>query len=156
MQKKCDIYLCEEISSDFLKFVKVLDRNFQFEDKKKYSGYLFVDIDRVKLVPVVSDLRMNRISCFSVPVEYRDCENISVMDASIVAGEYAKTKGASITVLISPNSKSSPAFWVFNLIPIEPLSDEKAGGVVMIDRLDGHVWTYSEYEEYMYDYNNLF
>ncbi len=26
----------------------------------------------------------------------------------------------------------------------------------MVDKLDGHVWTMAECEEYMYDYNNVF
>ncbi len=33
---------------------------------------------------------------------------------------------------------------------------DRVGGYVMVDRLDGHIWTCEEYENYMYDYNNVF
>jgi hypothetical protein len=114
---------------------------------------LGVNVNRVKLVSVISDLRAHKIECFSVPVEYRDGENISASRAFSLANEYAKTLGASAFEATSFHS-SPPVYWIFSL-RYDVAVEEKIGGVVMIDRLDGHVWTDAENEEYMYDYNNV-
>ncbi|MEQ4192345.1 hypothetical protein ABNM11_27365, partial [Pseudomonas syringae] len=61
-------------------------------------------------------------------------------------------KGFDVVFDSSRAEKSPPVFWVFSIVG----GDEgKVGGVVMIDRLDGHVWGELEYIEYMYDYNNV-
>lgn len=155
MQKKCDLYLSEAATSDRLKFVSLFDKSFVFDPLKTYSGYLHVNVDRVKLVPVVSDLRKCGITCFSVPIEYRDRENLPMSDALRLANERARSLRASAFSSAGRGAKSPPVIWCFDL-RYERASDEKADGVVLIDRIDGHVWTDSDYEEYMYDYNNIF
>lgn len=45
-------------------------------------------------------------------------------------------------------------FWIFDLVS-DDLVWEKTGGVVMVDKLDGHIWNSLEYEEYMYDFNGI-
>lgn len=153
MQKKCDLYFFDGVKSDRLKFIELFDKNFVYNNQKSYVGFLHANVDRVKLVSVVTDLRRNGIACFSVPVAYRDHETISMETALDLAIERAKTFGASATTS-TRHEKAPPVFWAFDLMP-EETADEKSGGVVMIDRLDGHIWTDSEYEEYLYDYNNV-
>jgi hypothetical protein len=155
MQKKCDLYLCDSVRSERLRFIQLYDKNFSYDDEKTYMGYLGVDVDRIKLVSVISDFRMHKINCFSVPIEYRDRKNISAKHALSLANDYAKNLGASAFGPVMSESRCSPVFWIFAL-KYDSTAEEKAGGVVMIDRLDGHVWTDTESEEYMYDYNNLF
>ncbi|AZQ51092.1 hypothetical protein [Burkholderia cenocepacia] len=113
-----------------------------------------VNVSRVKLVSVVSELQKKGVWSFSVPVEYRDDKIVDFREAIEIAEEYAKSIGCLVTGA-SPRSEFAPLFWVFDIASEEGGAD-KVGGVVMVDKLDGHVWTKAEYEEYMYDYNNVF
>jgi len=153
MQKKCDLYFCDSVNSSRLKFLELFDKNFLYDSKKSYSGFLHTNVDRVKLVSVVSDLKRHGIICFSAPIEYRDRETISMEAAFDFATKHANAYGASVAISMR-HQKIPPVFWIFDQLP-GGNSEEKSGGVVMIDRLDGHVWTDSEYEEYLYDYNNV-
>lgn len=108
----------------------------------------------MKLVPIVADLRLRRVACFSVPVEYRDRPNLDRQKAFRLAQDHARTVGAKALSGNRPKV-SAPLFWLFDMTFEAPL-EEKAGALVMVDRLDGHIWTDDEYEEYMYDYNNIF
>jgi hypothetical protein len=154
MQKKCDLYFSDPAKSTRLKFVELFDKSFIYEAEKIYAGYLHVNVDRIKLVSVVTDLRGNGLSCSSVPTEYRDHASISMVAAQSLASEYAKTIGTTVVLSKGSASKSPPVYWIFDLL-YENSRDEKAGGVVIVDRLDGHIWSGSEYEEYWYDYNNV-
>ncbi|WP_431112270.1 hypothetical protein [Variovorax paradoxus] len=151
MQKECDIYLCHPAKTDRLKFVSLFDAGFIFHNQKEYEGYLNINVKRIKLISVLTDLRRNGFECFSVPVEYRDCQNLPLNAALDLANTQAKKIGASVA---SQTPKCSPVFWLFDLRYEN--SVEKVASVVMIDRLDGHVWSDSEHEEYMYDYNSIF
>lgn len=153
MQKLCDLFLCEPAAADRLGPIRLFDRGFLYSPEKQYLGYLHINIYRVKLVPIVSDIRKGGTACFSVPIEYRDRKNVPIEHAIVLASDYAKTINASIAK--TANSKCPPIYWSFDLLWSNP-EDERAGGAVMIDKLDGHVWTSGEYEEYMYDYNNIF
>ncbi len=151
MKRECDLYLCDDVEASQLKDVRLFDKSFICEDGKKYSGFLRLNVNRVKLVSVVSDLRKRKILCFSVPVEYR-ASVVSNKAALEVAKKYV---GANGVVGIEDQTKTPPLFWSFSLAVIGAV-EERIGGVVMVDRLDGHVWSIDEYEEYMYDYNNVF
>lgn len=155
MQKQADLYLCESVRSERLKFIHIFDRNFSYDAEKYYSGYLGINVGRVKLISVISDLRAHKVDCFGVPIEYRDFENISMSRAFDFAKKYASGAGASVFEISQPQSKCPPVYWRFGLNQENGI-EEKAGGIVMIDRLDGHVWTDAENDEYMYDYNNIF
>ena len=61
MQKLCDIYICEPTSSDRLRFVSLFDKSFLYEENKTYYGYLGINVARIKLISVVSDLRKNGV-----------------------------------------------------------------------------------------------
>ncbi|MDN7736201.1 MULTISPECIES: hypothetical protein [Burkholderia] len=51
-------------------------------------------------------------------------------------------------------AEASPLYYLFRQSSAVG-GEEKVGGAILVDRLDGHVWSYEEYEEYMYDYNNV-
>lgn len=153
MQIKCDLYFFDAVKSDRLKFIELFDKSFVYDGGKSYVGFLHANVDRIKLVSVVSDLRRNAIACFSVPIAYRDHESIPLETAFDLANKHAKTFGASVAIS-TRYQKVSPVVWAFELLP-RSTEEEKSGGIIMIDRLDGHVWTYSDYEEYLYDYNNM-
>lgn len=152
MQKKCDLYLCAEVDASQVKMLRLFDKSFSFEEGAVRSGYLFVNVDRIKLVAVVSDLRRRNIPCFSVPVEYRN-STITFDAAFDIAKKHTAEQGAIVGRV--DQVRCPPLFWSFSLVSIGS-SEKKAGGVLMVDRLDGHIWSQDEYEEYMYDYNNVF
>ncbi|MBU9456439.1 hypothetical protein [Burkholderia multivorans] len=154
MNKICDLYLPVESRSVDIRLLKLFDAGFSYDAEHAYSGFMNVNVSRVKLVSVVSELRKKGVLSVSVPVEYRDGEVVDVREAMGIAEEYAKSIGCSIGGA-SPRSGYAPLFWAFDIVRELGRAD-KAGGVVMVDRLDGHVWTMAEYEEYMYDYNNVF
>jgi hypothetical protein len=152
MQKKCDLYLCSPVDASRLKMLRLFDKSFSCENGKVFCGYLFVSINRVKLVVVVSALRQEQILCFSVPIEYRS-GGISLEAAFEIATKYAAEQDE--VVRVRDQAQCPPLFWSFSLISVGP-AEKKAGGTLMVDRLDGHIWSLEEYEEYMYDYNNVF
>ncbi|VWD33747.1 hypothetical protein BCO18442_04844 [Burkholderia contaminans] len=154
MNKICDLYLPVESMSVDIMFLRLFDSGFSYDAERSYSGFMNVNVSRVKLVSVVSDLRKKGVLSFSVPVEYRDGKVVDVREAMEIAEGYAKSSGCLIAGA-SPRSEFAPLFWVFDIVSKEGGAD-KVGGVVMVDKLDGHVWTMAEYEEYMYDYNNVF
>ena len=151
VMKICDIYINGESKSPNLRFIGLFDKSFSYSADHPYHGFLGVNVGRVKLVPVVSDLRKAGVACFSVPVEYRDNAGIDAVRAKALAEKHADSLGLAISES-GPRQGYAPLFWAFNVSG----SDDRAGGIVIIDRLDGHIWTTSEYEEYMYDYNNVF
>lgn len=153
--QEVDLYICTAAQSERFRFIRVFDKNFYYEADKIYVGFLGINVNRIKLISVISDLRAHRIDCFGVPVEYRDRENISMSRALDFAKIHANGIGASVLEEAQPPSKCPPVYWKFSLIS-KNSTEEKAGGLVMVDRIDGHVWTDAENEEYMYDYNNVF
>ena len=152
MQKLCDLFLCEPTKTHRLKYISLFDKVFLHDPEGLYSGFLRAYIDRIKMISIVCDLRKDGIDCFSAPIAYRDRANLSIERAFALAMGYARSKNAEVSRGIQ--SKCPPVYWMFDLLHNQ--EDERAGGTVMIVRLDGHVWTSSEYEEYMYDFNNIF
>ncbi|WP_175957650.1 hypothetical protein [Burkholderia sp. BCC0405] len=154
MNRICDLYLPVESRSTEIRFLKLFDTGFSYDAEQSYSGFMNVNVSRIKLVSVVSELRKKGVLSFSVPVEYREGKIVGVGEAKEIAEGYAK----SIDCLIagtSPRSGYAPLFWAFDIASGVDGAD-KVGGIVMVDKLDGHIWTMDEYEEYMYDYNNVF
>ena len=115
MQKKCDLYLCEPTRNDRLKFLRLFDESFQYDESKTYVNYLGINVDRIKLISVVSDLRKHGIMCFSVPIEYRRDGKLSMEAATVRANEYARSIGASAVPSIMLKSNSPPVYWIFDL-----------------------------------------
>jgi hypothetical protein len=152
MQKKCDLYLCADTDVSQIKMLRLFDKDVLPEKDTVRSGYLFVNVERVKLVAVVSDLRRRGVPCFSVPIEYRNSVH-TYAEAFEIAQKHAAEQGVLVAQI--DQERCPPLYWSFRLICIG-LGEQKAGGILMVDRLDGHVWSQNEYEEYMYDYNNIF
>lgn len=152
MQRKCDLYLCAEVDVSQIEMLSLFDKSLLLKEGTVRSGYLSVNIDRVKLVAIVSALRRQNIPCFSAPVEYRD-SNLSFETAFEIAKKSAVEQSAIVGRL--DQTRSPPLFWSFSLASVSS-SEKKTGGIFMVDRLDGHIWSLEEYEEYMYDYNNVF
>lgn len=149
---KCDAFVLGQHKGAEFGPLRIFDKNFLCEPEKIYSGYLGLNVHRVKMVSIVTELKRKGIEVFSAPVRYRDVNNIDFDKAAAFALEYAKAKRFNVVFDSSRATKSPPVFWVFSIVG---RSEEKVGGVVMIDRLDGHVWNELEYVEYMYDYNNV-
>lgn len=106
------------------------------------------------MVSVVLDLRAHHVLAFSAPIEYRENKNISKETASALASGYAKDAGGLIHETRSSKTECPPVYWEFGL-RLDRKGSEMAGGVIRVDRSDGHIWTSDEYEEYMYDYNSV-
>jgi hypothetical protein len=79
---------------------------------------------------------------------------LSVEQAFKLAKEHAKSIEQSVVSESPLSVNSPPVFWQFNLN--DQSGDEKVGGIAMVDRLDGHIWSIKEREEYMHDYNSIF
>ena len=150
--KICDIYIHGESKSPNFKFIGLLDKSFSYCADHAYSGFMGVNVGRVKLASVVSELRKAGVACFSVPIEYRDNSGIDIVEAKTFAKKHAESMGLEIS---ESNHREgyAPLFWVFDICTHD---DDRVGGVVIVDKLDGHIWGSNEYEEYMYDYNNVF
>lgn len=152
MRKPCDLYLCAEADVSQFRMLRLFDKEVILEEGTVRSGYLFVNIERVKLVAVVSDLRRRNVPCFSVPIEYRD-SRLTYGAAFEIAKKHAAEQGVLVGEI--GQERRPPLFWSFSQVGIGP-AETKTGGVLMVDRLDGHLWSQSEHEEYMYDFNNIF
>lgn len=150
--KICDLYIQGESNSPSLKFIGLFDKSFCYSADRTYGGFMNVNVGRVKLVSVVSELRKAGVACFSVPIEYRDSAGIDAVVAKAIAKKHAESIGCAISES-DHRQGYAPLFWAFD---ISAHDDDRVGGVVIVDRLDGHIWSTAEYEEYMYDYNNIF
>ena len=148
----CDLYLKQPVHSEYLGFLSVFDKGFSSEARIYGSGYLGVNVERIRLVTFVVELRRNGFEAMNVPVAYRDNPNISREEAFCLAKDYAALMGRSVAFEGGRVVDDSPLFWAFSMVGG---SEERAGGVVYIDKLDGHVWGVTEYDEYMHDYCGL-
>lgn len=149
---KCDAFVLGQHRGAELGPLRIFDKDFVCEPEKEYSGYLGLNVHRVKMVSIVTELRCKGIEAYSCPVRYRDVTNIRYEKAAGFASDHAKAKGFNIVFDSFRAKKSPPVFWVFSIVG---RGEGEVGGVVMVDRLDGHMWGELEYLEYMYDYNNI-
>lgn len=124
-----------------------------YQNDVEYSGYAGVSVNRVRLIPLIDLLKKQGISVYSVPINYKVGNSLSKEKAFDIAKRYAKENDLVINMDSGLVDNNNPLVWKF---PASSISEEKAGGVVMIDRLDGHVWSLDEFDTYMYDYNNSF
>lgn len=152
MQAICDLYFDKPTVAQGLKLAKVFDKAFTYVPGFKYSGYVGLNIERIKMVSVVTDLRRVGVEAYSAPVRYRDLPHLSPNQAHEVALKYALASGVGIENPVVRSPRPSPVVWMFRVVN-DP--HQRIGGVVMVDRLDGHRWTSDEYAEYLYDYNNM-
>jgi len=148
----CDLYFEKPAVAQGLKFAKVFDRAFTYVPGFEYSGYVGLNIERIKMVSVVTDLRRGGVEAFSAPVKYRDSPNLSSCQAHEFALKYASESGVGVEDAVLQSPRPSPLVWMFRIVN-DP--QQRIGGVIMIDKLDGRRWTSDEYVEYLYDYNNI-
>lgn len=145
----CDLYLKQRVCSKKLKYLSLFDKAFSSEKVDYDFGYLGVNVERIRLVVFVVELRAAGVDALSVPVVYRDSQKISREDGFRLANDYAGLQGRGVASKDVRVVDDSPLFWVFTMVGG---LEEKSGGVVRIDKVDGHVWSAIEYDEYMHDY----
>lgn len=158
MHQICDLYSAKPFNSEVLKFLGIFDKNFIHDPNLMYVGFLGVNIHRIKLVSFIVELKKTgAFHVHSVPITYRDQPNISQQQAFIVAQNDAKQNG--FTAILPPDNQNiytSPVYWRFAIISSKPSTEESVDGQILVDRLDGHIWDFLEYEIYLYDYNNTY
>jgi len=149
---KCDLFLLRETISPHFRFLSIFDKNFRYQDGQVYSGYMGLNVERIKLVSVVVELRKKGVDAFNVPVRYRDQPKLTKEERFKIAKQHAGSRGDGVAFGGFRTFNATPMLWSFPLLP----SDEsKVGGVVYVDTLDGHFWDLIEYDEYMHDYNAI-
>lgn len=154
MNNICDLYFTHPTNDTQLRFIGLFDKDFKFQEDKLYNGYVGTAIHRVKLIPMINSLRRSGIEVYSVPIDYRERASISKSEAFKIAEAHAQKSNMQASFDLPPGAKEPPLFWIF---PLRSLTgEERIGGTVVIDRIDGHRWTLDELDQYMYDYNNLF
>lgn len=148
-----DLYLNCKTNDGSLRLLQIFDSSFKYHDDGFYERYLGVSIHRIKLIPIINKLRKKGIKSYSVPINYRDNKTITIDNALDIAKEkFNKNQHRIFKNKMIKND--NPLIWCFSIVSL--IGEEKAGGIVMIDRLDGHMWSQEEFEIYMYDYNNVF
>ncbi|MBV6830429.1 MULTISPECIES: hypothetical protein [Xanthomonas] len=146
----CDLYTNARFAGVDLNVLKILDRSFLGEFPEKFPSFLGVNISRIDLVSVVIAMRGRGLNVFSVPVIYRDSLKVSLESAYEIAIKHSEVAGCRVS-LQNDFGFHPPVVWRFSL------EDDAgaAGGLVMIDRCDGHIWTARDHYEYMYDCNAI-
>ncbi|WP_221927951.1 hypothetical protein, partial [Xanthomonas graminis] len=149
---KCDAFSFEAVKSDKIRFLRIYDKSFNYKKSGSYEGYFGVEIDRINLVRILIDLQSDGLRCFSVPLCYKENRLLNESECLLFAKKYASSIGVKISEERGLVSLDLPLYHTFTIIDG---CQERAGGIVRIDKLDGHVWTLLEFEEYMYDFNGL-
>jgi len=155
----CDIYLTSSVSGDHgcLQGLNLFTTAGFIDGQKVYRGYLRVNLQRLHAVSVVTCLRQSNFVSFSVPIEYRDNENIPQEKARAVADDFLRDSDEQL-IHNAATELCPPIFWAFRIGKrvLDPDVEERAGSKhIYIDRIDGRIWSYQELLEYNYDYNNL-
>lgn len=147
----CDIYIEGAHAIPELRFVRLFDKSFSYVEGKVYSGYIGASVPRLKGVLIVSRLKASGISAFNLPIRYRSAD-LPIAVAHRIALEKAEAARMGLSNGEAFRDIHTPMYWNFSLI--DPTGD-LVGGRIMVDRLDGHIWSSDEHETFMYDYNNV-
>ncbi|GAB7530442.1 hypothetical protein PS3A_28530 [Pseudomonas sp. 3A(2025)] len=150
-QPRCDLYSTEVITSPTLRFLKLYDDTVDYLQVLNRSGYCGVSIERINMLRLIVDLRRDGFNASSIPVCYKSASLLTRQACFALAENYASSQGFSILADVFQKLEI-PIYHTFSIIQ---RSEEKAGGIVRVDRLDGHIWTMLEFEEYMHDYNGV-
>lgn len=149
MQKMCDLFVPRLTEHAELRFLSLFDKSFDYNQNAIYEGFINVNIKRIKLVNFIMEFNKKNIQCFNVPIEYRDRELMTKEESLFSLTKYKKDKGVDVSF---KQDLCSPLYWGYEIIN-DP--EQKVGGLLYVDKIDGHIWTLDEYEEYHYDYNNF-
>lgn len=162
MNQICDLYSAKPFNASELKFLRIFDKNFQYEENKMYQGFLGLNIHRVRIASMLSNMRYllkDGVYVYSIPVDYRDSRLISKESAFSLAQKYCENYLDGYHPVFSKfdSSNLNPIYWSFNIAcHLSDVEEEKSDGAIIVDRLDGHIWDEMEMEIYQYDYNNNF
>ncbi|MEA9558437.1 hypothetical protein VC273_21860 [Xanthomonas nasturtii] len=146
----CDLYTNAAFSGINLNVLKILDREYSGQMPEEFPSFLGVNVSRIDLVPVVIAMREKGADVFSVPVIYRDFHKISHGSAYEIAIRNSESIGCRVS-LERDFGFYPPVVWKFGLEG----GAVSTGGLMMIDRCDGHVWTIRDHYEYMFDCNAM-
>jgi hypothetical protein len=152
----CDVYIPKEVKGELLaKCVLRRHVGFDIQTEKSYVGYCRLNVKRlVGLMAVVRLKDIAKTDAFNVPIRYRDCPHIGFDEARLIAAKVDYGDGRKASYDEHPFLRySHPLYWVFSLTGGD---GSIAGGSVCVDRVDGHVWSSDELEEYSHDFNNAF
>ncbi len=149
MENLCDLYIPIEhkINVPEIRFLELFDKSFKYDENKLYQGFVGVNIVRIQLLRVVLELKKEGVVCLNVPIRYRDNPTIDLDQAYSYAKQYADSKNYEMGYI---ESEGTPLYWTFGLY-----SDDLVGGRVMVDKIDGHIWSGIERMAYQYDYNHI-
>ncbi|MFX1682668.1 hypothetical protein PV762_25925 [Mitsuaria sp. CC2] len=144
----CDIFLVGPLRGDsvLLRQLRIFQSGFSPDPNKEYSGYLGLNIGRLKGVAIVTHFRSNGVTAFNIPVKYRDLPRVPL---SQILDQSQSEQLVEDRRTLSQN----PMFYI--LRSEKPGSLDEGGGLITMDALDGHRWSGEELDEYMYDFNNL-
>ncbi len=151
MQQTCDLYF-PAVLDDYspLQYLHLYQPDFIYDPKQQYVSYLNINVRRIALVNFVLEFRKRKMQIYNVPIQYRDRKNLTVNEAFECALSQIDLEQFQI---MKTSENQSPIVWRFPLIFLN--GEEKAGASICIDKLDGHIWTGNESEEYLYDFNGL-
>jgi hypothetical protein len=156
MTIKCDIFLTRglEGNSALLRQLKVFDPTIEFDGARHYVQFLGLNVPRIKAVAIVTNMRNNGVAALSVPVRYRDEARLTPDEALLIVRHRYEGRH------VEPNEPRkgdfpTPMTFVFRVETAPGAVAREGGGIVSIDALDGHEWSSTEMQEYMYDFNNV-
>lgn len=152
MKSKCDIYIPTPTLAPELKYARLFDKSFAYDQNCKYFGYVGLELPRLRAVFIVTQFRARGVFALAVPLKYKS-STVSIEQARELAVTYANSKQCGVSSGEGPLDAHSPLYWCFAVTYYG--NDDRVGGKILIDRFDGHVWSLEELEEYMYDYNNV-
>lgn len=155
MKIYCDLFLEYPTNDNSLRFLELLDKNFKYNHDKLYHGYLNICVERLKLINLISILKDKKINYYSVPLQYKNNINITAQEAFQIAKKSTRYKDVE-PLIDSDFHHHTPLFYSFKTVFVGNNPDGFIPNNVMIDKIDGHLWSDFEYDGYMYDFNLKF
>ncbi len=157
----CDIYLAGDVvaGKKWRLIYKAFAPTFDAPQGKVSSGFLGLDLPRLKAISVVTTLRdiermkEEAIYCLNIPTCYRDRDPLPEHEIIALAEKYARKN----RIIIGKPLSELPTRKLFLSFPIirNDIKNRTAYEFVRIDVLSGEIWSTEDYLNYMYDFNNI-
>ena len=156
MQVICDILLLDELagSSKLLQQLKIFSPSTTFDENRVYLGFLGLELKRIQAVVILMHFRNNGVRSLNIPIKYKG-RLLTEEEARESAERSLLGSGKIIGSMKRPGKVRNPMFW--NFVWDQPNSGHgicEGGGNMVVDALDGHIWSADELEEFSYDYLN--